>query len=269
MWPETISVDRFLTILSLIIAIFGIAFAFYFYRKSIRTKILAIAYTEPIPLLLTLENITVSYLGTNISSLSRVFILLWNKGTAPIESSDFIAPIEIMSNQQILKLEIHEKDAAVSANFNSQTNSIDIELLRPGGAITLIVQVTDDSYRPDLKIQMKSVEMSALVRGLRAGYPGAFAVLAVICLAFIDGYYLYAHSYIPDPPSLNKFLIGCAAIGGVPFLFGAIVYFLTTKLILRSTSPVAWRFFQVQMSAWQNRIKWNEIKKKIGETTTK
>jgi hypothetical protein len=57
---------------------------------------------------MTLGDITVEYMGGNISALSRVYVLLWNRGTSPIEAQDFVAPIQFKLNDQILKLEIYE-----------------------------------------------------------------------------------------------------------------------------------------------------------------
>jgi hypothetical protein len=129
------SIEGWLGVLGVIVGVLGILLAYIFYRKAIRTKVLAIAYTEPIPLLMTLANVSVTYEGTTISALSRVYVLLWNRGTAPIEASDFITPICFKSADPILKLKIHDKDAAVSAHLDLQTNTIAIDLLRPGEAI--------------------------------------------------------------------------------------------------------------------------------------
>ena len=55
--------DRWVAVLALAVAVFGVLLAYYFYIKTIRTKVLGIAYTNPIPLILPLKEINVSYLG--------------------------------------------------------------------------------------------------------------------------------------------------------------------------------------------------------------
>jgi ABC-type Co2+ transport system permease subunit len=99
-------------------------------------------------------------------------------------------------------------------------------------------------------------------------------VLVGLCVALIDGYFTYSLTHnFTDPPSVKEFLTafvgGLIGIGVVPILFGAIAYYFATKLIVRSTAPVAWRFFQMQMSAWSGRKNWIEFKKKIDAATKK
>jgi hypothetical protein len=57
------NIDRWIAVLALAVAAFGLLLAYYFYIKTIRTKVLGIAYTNPIPLILPLKEINVSYLG--------------------------------------------------------------------------------------------------------------------------------------------------------------------------------------------------------------
>jgi hypothetical protein len=194
------------------------------------------------------------------------------------EIHDNIVPIEIKSNQQILNLEIYEKDAAVSANLSSQRDRIEIELLCPGEAITLIALVTDDSYRPDLRIQMKSAEMSTFTRGMRAAYPNLFALITVLCVVAIEVYYVrnLALQVVTETPpqSLDwnqtiELIVIPLIVVIIPILLGAIVITLAKKLIARSTSPVAWRFFQTKLSALTGRQHWKDFKKKIDAATKK
>ena len=88
------SFETWLAIIGVVVGVLGIIVAYIFYRKTIRTKVLALAYTDPIPLVMTLGDITVEYMGVKIRALSRVYVLLWNRGTSPIEAQDFVAPIE-------------------------------------------------------------------------------------------------------------------------------------------------------------------------------
>jgi hypothetical protein len=136
------TIDTWLGLFGLLSGLVGSFLAYFFYKKSVRTKVLAIAYTDPIPLMMTLGDLEVVYEGKVLTALSRVYILLWNRGTAPIETSDFLAPIAITTFEPILNLQIHDKDAAVSAILDEKSHSISIGLLRPGEAITLVAEIT-------------------------------------------------------------------------------------------------------------------------------
>jgi hypothetical protein len=135
------TIDTFLGLFGAITGVIGLLAAYYFYRKSIRTKVLGIAFTDPIPILMTLGNLEVIYEGFTVSALSRVYILFWNRGTAAIEATDFLAPIKIGVAAPILNLQIHDKDAAASATLNEKDRELSIGLLRPGEAITLVAEV--------------------------------------------------------------------------------------------------------------------------------
>ena len=155
--------DRWLAAMALTVAVFGLLLAYYFYIKTIRTKVLGISYTNPIPLILPLKEINVSYLGATQTALSRVFVLLWNKGTSPIESSDFVVPITVRGGEKVLVLKTYDKDAAATVVVSVEDKTITVNLLRPGEAIILQIDAADDFYRPDLSIQMKSADMSVLL----------------------------------------------------------------------------------------------------------
>ena len=197
--------------------------AYIFYRKTIRTKVLALAYTDPIPLVMTLGDITVEYMGVNISALSRVDVLLWNRGTSPIEAHDFVVPIQYKLTDQILKLEIYDKDMATSANLDSKTGILTIDLLRPGEALVVIAEIASETYRPDLQIQMKSSEMSTVIRGYRAAYPGAIAVLTILLLV-IATFVMFVSSYTIVDNSIKT------DVNPGPSLLGAGLFFSSTVL---------------------------------------
>src|ERR1039457_5964053 len=101
------TIDTWLGLFGTISGLIGLFLAYYFYKKSIRTKVLAIAYTDPIPLMMTMGNVEVVYEGKAVSALSRVYVLFWNRGTAPIEASDFLSPIVITTSEPVLNLQIH------------------------------------------------------------------------------------------------------------------------------------------------------------------
>jgi len=265
------SFETWLAIIGIVVGVLGILLgvvvAYIFYRKTIRTKVLALAYTDPIPLVMTFADITVGYMGANISALSRVYVLLWNRGTSPIESQDFIAPIEYKLTDQILKLEIYDKDVATSAHLDSQTGILTIDLLRPGEALVVIAEVASETYRPDLQIQMKSPEMSTVIRGYRAAYPAAIAAIAgITCLLLVVGMFgiVGASSRMvgggdPTKSSVNPgdFLLGIGMFISSTMLFplvvAGVIYWLAHRIISGATTPVAWRFSERKMTAFNIR----------------
>jgi hypothetical protein len=268
-----VSVDRWLGVFGAATGALGIILAYVFYRKSIRTKVLSIAYTDPVPLIMTLADISVTYLTQNITALSRVYVLLWNRGTAPIEASDFIAPIEFKSTDAVLKLEIHDKDAAVSAHLDPQTGVMTIDLLRPGEAIMIITEVANETFRPDLQVQMKSPEMSAMISGYQAIYPGITAFLGG--MLFLAGEIAFIAIIAPKtPPDVLKDIPDntqiAAFIGALlcvfivfPALFGALLNWIASRLMFRSTTPVAERFFKLKLAAVATRQKARAFRKYI------
>jgi hypothetical protein len=221
------SFEIWLAIIGIVVGVLGLIVAYVFYRKTIRTKVLALAYTDPIPLVMTLGDITVEYMGVNISALSRVYVLLWNRGTSPIEAQDFVAPIEYKLTDQILK--------ATSANLDSQTGILTIDLLRPDEALVVIAEVASETYRPDLQIQMKSSEMSTVIRGYRSAYPGAIAVITILLLVIVTIGMLVSTSTIVFDPSKTDVNRGPSLLGAglffsstilFPLVVGGIIYWL-------------------------------------------
>ena len=268
------SFEIWLAVIGIVVGVLGILLglivAYVFYRKTIRTKVLALAYTDPIPLFMTLGDITVEYMGANISALSRVYVLLWNRGTSPIEAQDFVAPIEYKLNDQILKLEIYDKDVATSANLDSKTGVLTINLLRPGEALVVIAEVASETYRPDLQIQMKSSEMSTVIRGYRAAYPGAIAAITIVLLVIVIlGVFVSSYTIVDGPIKTNvnpgPSLLGAGIFFSSTILFplvvGGIVYWLTHKIISRATTPVAWRFSERKVMALNIRKGFTDFKK--------
>ncbi len=273
MWLS-LSLDRALTLVSLLFGAIAIYLAVYFYRKTIRTKLLAIAYTEPIPLVVTFADLGVTYLDHQVKSACRVLILLWNKGTSPIEAGDFLEPIELRSPHPILRLEVLEKDAAVAASLDPQSRQIKIDLLRPGEAVTLVVEIAAESYRPDLQIQMKSADMSTITRALRGGNPQGFAALVLLVLLGLQAFFILSSKYfnqpVPETVNWQELTIGVVLVT-VVLLINAGISYVTYKFVDKyyssRLSPVAWRFFKVQLSAFTQHQKWIEFKKKLEEAT--
>jgi hypothetical protein len=263
------NVDRWIAVLALFVAALGLLLAYYFYIKTIRTKVLGIAYTNPIPLILPLKEINVSYLGAAQTALSRVFVLLWNKGTSPIESNDFIAPITVRAGEKVLVLKTYDKDAAATVVVSVEDKTITVNLLRPGEAIILQIDAADDFYRPDLSIQMKSSDMSVLLGQNRAFLLIVPAVL-MGALALFFGMYTLQNLSLPQWIVGEDFMAVVAQFGIliswmlVSFLVAIATFFLARKLFFGSTvTSVALRFFDLQFRI--NRVVhiWKSLRTQI------
>jgi hypothetical protein len=244
----------------LVVAVLGIILgyiiAYFFYRRSVRTKVLAIAYTAPIPVLLTLEDIEVSYQGMPLKALSRSYVLLWNRGTSPIESSDFISPIQFNYKAPLLKLEILDKDAAAHVKLDSVAKTLEVDLLRPGEAVLLHSEVASEESVPDINVEMKSAEMSASIGGYRGFYPSVVGFLFCILCFAIEMAILYPHlafetvpPTVPDPNPVISFKMTVFVIlfFALPFVAALIPIWFLTKFLERS-NRVVWRFSRIKMT---------------------
>jgi hypothetical protein len=263
------NVDRWIAVLALVVAAFGLLLARYFYIKTIRTKVLGIAYTNPIPLILPLKEINVSYLGATQTALSRVFVLLWNKGTSPIESSDFIVPITVRGGEKVLVLKTYDKDAAATVVVSVEDKTITVNLLRPGEAIILQIDAADDSYRPDLSIQMKSADMSVLLGQNRALILVVPSVLMGVLTIFFGVYILQT---LPLPQWMaGEDLMAVAAQFGivgawclVSLLAAIATFFIARKIFFGSTvTSVALRFLDLQFRINSVVHTWKSLRKQI------
>jgi hypothetical protein len=275
------SIDTLLGLFGSVTGLIGLFLAYFFYKKSVRTKILAIAYTDPIPLMMTLGNLEVVYGGFSITALSRAYILFWNRGTAPIEQSDFLSPIKVNASAPILNLHIHDKDPAASVTLDEHTRDLSIILLRPGEAITLVVEVVSEGYRPDVSIEMKSTDMSTFTSGFQHLYPGIFGFLTVMVLlvgeiiilnAWIDVFSTTAPFFpFKQDPGVFLFLITSLALivatitllAIIPLIVGMIVRLATKSVLARMMTPVAWKFSEFKVSAWAIRARLKKFRKFI------
>jgi hypothetical protein len=160
----SMDLDRFLATLGVVVGLISIGVAYYFYRKTVRTKLLAYAYTKSVSLRLPdLYGVPQNYLkGAN--EPSRAFVLFWNRGTSPIEGSDFVEPIKVLPTERILRIAAHEQDGAVASKVDNAHKTISIDLLRPGEAIIFLIDATDADYAPEISVVMKSAEMSVYLR---------------------------------------------------------------------------------------------------------
>jgi hypothetical protein len=276
------TLDTLLGLVGAATGVMGIVLAYYFYRKSIRAKVLAIAYTDPIPLMMTLGDLEVQYEGAAISALSRVYVLLWNRGTAPIEREDFVSPVKINASAPIIRLQIQDKDAAASVNLDEHDNRVSIELLRPGEAVTLVAEVTSETYRPDIHVEMKSSDMSTLISGFHSLYPVIAASCVFLLLLGAEFVILnFVDSTLPTPshnspyfpfkedPGVIKYVAtlaglafaSFAALAIIPLVVCATVLLLTKAFLNRTITPVAWKFSEFKVSAWAMRIRLKQFRK--------
>jgi hypothetical protein len=266
------TIDTWLGLIGIITGIVGVVLAYVFYKKSVRTKVLAISYTNPIPLMITLGGLEVVYEGASIRALSRVYLLFWNRGTSPIEANDFLTPIEIAADKAILNLTIHDKDAAANVRLDEHAQTLSIDLLRPGEAITLVAEVTSDKYRPDVNVQMKSSDMSTFISAIRTLYPGlvgfgcAMAIIVAEMIAGVlsfpseppPGFTVYSVSFLA---SIGLFAASIIAFFLPPLVIGAIASKIAQRFLSRATTPVAWNFFTFKQSAWTMRVKMKDFRK--------
>jgi len=270
------SVDTALGVFGASTGVIGILLAYYFYKKSVRTKVLAIAYTDPIPRLLTVGDLQVAYEGELISALSSVYILLWNRGTAPIESSDFLSPVTFSASLPILNLQIQDKDPAAAVGLNEKTREVSIGLLRPGEAVTLVAEVASEAYRPDINVEMKSADMSAFISGLHFIYPSILSFLTFVFLLALEFFVLYivkqtSVPYEPPPPFFPYssdpgafLLLGfVASLLIVPGICAVIVYRIARGFFAKTITPVAWKFSEFKVSALNMRVQLKQFRKVI------
>jgi hypothetical protein len=246
--------DRWLGLSGLIVGLVAVWAAYYFYRKTVRAKVLSIGYTEAVPLLIAAPEIESSYHGTAIDSLWLTFVLFWNTGSGPIESSDFIQPVRIKAPSNILDLHVEDKDAATLVNVPSP-GVIDVKLLRPGEAIVLRVLSTGEDSKLDLSLVMKTADMSAFVRVNRTVV--ALAAVSVLGFVFflVAGFYFDYVIFPNDTTMLEKVLKFSVLIGLLIATVVACFYLhrVLFRLLKSNTPTVVWNFFELSRRALRTR----------------
>lgn len=261
-----IGIDRVLGVLGLLSGLAGLWLAFYFYQKTIRTKVLAIAHTNPLPLMPPVADIGAYYLEAEQKSLSRVFVLFWNRGTAPIESDDFINAISIRSKDKILLVKIKDKDAAATADLDSENKTLKIILLRPDEAIVMQIDSTDLEYRADLSVEMKTSDMSVRLGWTRPVVAAAISALSGLAVFFLMMIFVSAPDFgfrgvgwLRAAIEFGFFVLTLA----IAFLIAAIMNKILEKYFMARTSPVAWRFFAMQIALSDALQTWTALKTKV------
>jgi len=107
-----------------------------------------------------------------------VLLLLWNRGTAPIEKSDFVEPIKVLPTSSILHVEAHEQNSAAAATVVNE--EISIELLRPNEAIIFSIDAIEPDFTPEISIVMKSADMSEFLRSAPVNIRNVIPIVAAI-----------------------------------------------------------------------------------------
>lgn len=267
-----LSIDRWLAVVGLVAAIFSLWLARYYYIKSVRTKILAIAVTNPLPLLLKIDGVSVYYLGREQNDLSRVFVLLWNRGTAPIEGDDFIEPIAIKDPHKVVSLKMFEKDPAADVRIDEEAKAISVRLLRPSECVIIQIDAGVEAYQPDFSVQMKSSDMSVVLNTVRAIFPSVWAwivgfVFFVVWQFTID---------LPTSSFIDSSLLFSIAETAMMLLsvivsaqVGRISYYFFRRLYKANTSPVAWRFFERQLAVHSALDAWRSLNKQVDFAASK
>jgi hypothetical protein len=255
---EQVNIDRWLAIGGLAVGIIGIIIAIavplYFYRKGLRPKLFSVAYNGAFALMMSTPGVTVSYLGSPRTALSRTNILFWNRGTSPIEDSDFIAPIAF-PDTEIIAIEILCKDPMAIASVEGHT--LKISLLRPSEAI--VVKVEQESfYRPNLVMPTKTanmVETLSRVPGILGNVPTILMIVFGLC-SFI-GTVILLHHFGADPP--NQTLLPVVSTVCC-LLFAVAGNVVGSQLLKRMTPDIPYRFLTA--TVWQDVSEKVEMKDK-------
>jgi hypothetical protein len=253
-----------LGVLGLIIGVVGIALAIYFYRKTIRAKVLAYAYTQPVSLRLPIYNVPSDY-SDLADEPSRVFMLLWNRGTAPIEKSDFVEPIKILPTEHILRIASHEKDSGVIATIDEAAKSISIDLLRPGEAIIFLIDSKKADYKADASIQMKSADMSVSLRSAPIQAPHVIAGVAAVATVVATS---LAGFLIWQLVALGTGAAGTAINTAAGFVIGVSGWAIAGRVFKWAYDRFAWltpfiptKFFRLQNECSDINRLWSSLRK--------
>lgn len=239
-------IDRWLALGGLSVAVCGVGLAYYFYRKTIRSKLLAIGYTVPVPAHVIDPAVELaSMLPTN---QTRSFVLLWNRGSAPIVEADFTRPITIERADQVREISIFDKDAASSIRIVG-TKEIEVKLLRPGEAVILEIRA-EASETLGLSVEMLSSDMSEFFQRRRV-VPQPLEIFGflflVIGLPFLAAGVSALIVPIPSIWGLVPFFVGL-------FLAISMMHFATKmpERLQKSITPsVVWKFFGIKDAASQ------------------
>jgi hypothetical protein len=228
----------------------GTGLAYYFYRKTIRTKVLSISYSQPQILFAAIPAVKATFRSESIDALSATYLLLWNTGSSPIENSDFVSPVILKNTNNLVDLDILDKDVAASATIMTG-NSIRIDILRPNEAIIFRILAREDAYKLDISVVMKSADMSSFLRLNRTAIHQPIAVIISLALGFALAWYIDHYNLIPTTTFWDRTIYaGASVLVLVLVTIVGLVLAILLKLIIRRTTPlVVWRFMRMQRMA--------------------
>ena len=232
-------IDRLLALGGLVVAICGCGLAYYFYRKSIRTKLLVIGYTMPVPLAVFDPTIILP----EIAKQRRSFVLLWNKGSAPIVEADFTRPILIDSTQDVGEISVFDKNAASALHINVKTKEIGVKLLRPNEAA--IVEIVAPSREAlSISVEMVSADMSIFFQRNRLLYKSIeFLMAAGIAIPPTVALVALVLLYLPEEMQGSVLAVPYVMLIGL----AGVAYNNWVPRIQKSVTPsVVWRFFMMR-----------------------
>ena len=261
-----IDFDRLLGILGLVIGLIGIGLAYYFYVKTIRTKLLAIAHTKPVSLQLPVDDVPPEYLLIE-DEPSRVFMLLWNRGTAPIERSDFVEPIKILPTEHVLRIRAFEQEGAAAATVDEVEKSISVDLLRPGEAIIFLIDATHVDYNPKISAVMKSADMSVFLRSAPTDIHDVKAIAAGIAtFLLLSGIVTWAFIAFADFLRSKEGVYRALIAFGVPFC--GLVFARLGLLAMTRVRDYSWglrpfipyKFFALQKTCDDINRSWTRLR---------
>jgi len=233
------NIDRWIGVIGIALAVAGILLAIHFYRKTVRTKVLAIGYTAAIPLALSDD-------GAH-RTRHHSFVLLWNRGSAPVETSDFIAPITV-PDAALVGLDIYEQDRAADVAIETPKHRLKVDLLRPGEAVILQLATTGKPDRLSLLVQMKAPDMSVPFRGLWIS-SNIFAIaLAIFVMLSFFGALAYIATNANE--TLETWYFNPVLLTSMgPVIAAAISYYGPARIDSirnKSLSPVVMRFISLR-----------------------
>jgi hypothetical protein len=262
-----LGIDRWLGIFGAVFGALGIFAAYYFYRKTVRSKVLSISYSKPVPLLASHPAVQAVFRGVAVDALSMSLFLFWNTGSAPIEPSDFIEPVKLKNPDKVIDVSILDKDVAADAVIDTVNRHIEVKILRPNEAIIFRVLAADEAYQPDLGVVMKATDMSSFLRVNRSRIPIATATTFAVLIIFCIGFYIDYFKVVPQTGFLDiQRLVATVAIAAVLILtigFAWLINSFLVRTIRGTTPPVVWKYFQLQSAASGTRDTAELLKAKI------
>jgi hypothetical protein len=238
---EEWEIDRWIgvagDILIALAIVIGWVLAYVFYRKSmLRSKLLAYAYTSPVPTRIGDDSV---YNSPLTMRYGQHLVLFWNRGTSPITELDFVEPIVIET--PILAASIYAKDAASAVDIGAQTRDIYVRLLRPNEAFIIEV-LSPESSALSLSIKMVSAEVSEYFERT-SFHPFFLAFMGLVAFVIIMSGFVLFQVYGRDKSVI-------VTIGSVIFFSVFVLGSIIVELFHRRVIPtIVWKFLRLKDKA--------------------